>query len=58
LRYQLKDKGLYHWPPHINLLYPFVVEAQIPEVTLEKSEKNEEKKNTARRSNACRDAAS
>jgi len=39
LRYQLKDKGLYRWPPHINLLYPFVVETHIPEVTLEKKKK-------------------
>lgn len=23
-RTDLKDKGLYRWPPHINLLYPFL----------------------------------
>lgn len=23
-RLQLKDKGLFRWPPHINLLYPFI----------------------------------
>mmetsp|Transcript_24883 Transcript_24883/g.36701 ORF Transcript_24883/g.36701 Transcript_24883/m.36701 type:complete len:268 (+) Transcript_24883:2-805(+) len=24
LRHKLKDKGYYRWPPHINLLYPFI----------------------------------
>ena len=24
IRLSLKDKGLYRWPPHINLLYPFL----------------------------------
>lgn len=30
VRHRLKDKGLYRWPPHINLLYPFAVESHIP----------------------------
>ena len=30
LRYTLEDKGVYRWPPHVNLLYPFVVESHIP----------------------------
>ena len=30
LRYELQDKGLYRWPPHVNLLYPFLVESHIP----------------------------
>lgn len=24
LRYSLRDRGLYRWPPHINILYPFI----------------------------------
>jgi hypothetical protein len=50
----MKDKGLYRWPPHINLLYPFVVEAQIPEVTPEKKQR----RNSTRNANAGRDEAS
>ncbi len=31
LRLQLRDSGLYRWPPHINLLYPFVPVKHFPE---------------------------
>lgn len=31
VRYELYDKGLYRWPPHINLLYPFVHTDFFPE---------------------------
>ena len=31
LRLQLRDSGLYRWPPHINLLYPFVPVKFFPE---------------------------
>mmetsp|Transcript_41731 Transcript_41731/g.65162 ORF Transcript_41731/g.65162 Transcript_41731/m.65162 type:complete len:384 (+) Transcript_41731:130-1281(+) len=39
LRLKLRDAGLYRWPPHINLLYPFIAEKYIPEVlsTLEEA---------------------
>ena len=30
-RRQLRDKGLYRWPPHINLLYPLVPPAHFAE---------------------------
>ena len=33
-RQELQDKGFYRWPPHINLLYPFVPERHFIEATL------------------------
>lgn len=29
LRYNLKDRGFYRWPPHINILYPFIKPGEI-----------------------------
>ena len=31
LRLQLRDSGLYRWPPHINLLYPFIPVKYFPD---------------------------
>lgn len=32
LRTELKDKGLYRWPPHINLNYPFINPSQYDQI--------------------------
>ncbi|GMH93650.1 hypothetical protein TrST_g2926 [Triparma strigata] len=33
LRADLRDAGLYRWPPHVNLLYPFVPPQKFPQVS-------------------------